>query len=69
MKLYINKIFFVLFVFICCNVSLAQTDSLKYNIDENSDSPLFLSTPNNIQTVVEYDPINNEYILLKKAEN
>ena len=69
MKLYINKIFFVLFVFICCNVSLAQTDSLKYNIDENSDSPLFLDTPNNITTEVEYDPINNEYILIKKAGN
>ena len=65
MKLFINKIFFVLFVLLCCNVGFAQTDSLKYNIEENSDSPLFLDTPQNITTEVEYDPINNEYILIK----
>lgn len=67
MKLHINKIFLLLFALMCCNISFAQTDSLRYNIEENSDSPLFLDTPSNITTEVEYDPINNEYILIKKV--
>jgi cell surface protein SprA len=67
MKLFINNIFILLFLFVCCGGLFAQTDDLKYNIDENSDSPLFLDNPNNIKTVVEYDPINNEYVLLKKV--
>ena len=42
MKLFINNIFVLFFLFVCCGGLFAQTDSLKYNIDETSDSPLFL---------------------------
>ncbi len=45
----------------------AQEDGLRYSIDDSTDSPLYLSTPQNIKTEVEYDAENNEYILIKKV--
>ncbi|MEE1097121.1 MAG: hypothetical protein U0K83_02205, partial [Bacteroidales bacterium] len=47
----------------------AQNDDLRYSIDDSTESPLFLDTPKNITTSVEYDAESNEYILIKKAGN
>lgn len=60
------------FVFACLegfanNIGLYPPDTLHYPIKTNEDSPLYLQEPQNITTSVQYDPINNEYIEVKKV--
>lgn len=45
--------------------NLLNPDSTRYGIDGTS--PLHLSNPSNIITVIEYDEKNNEYILIKRV--
>ena len=52
-------------VFFTCG-AFAQSDDLIYPVDDSTQSPLYLTPPQNIKTSVEYDPETNEYILLKK---
>lgn len=49
------------------NRAVAQNENLRYSIDDSTRSPLFLSQPENITTSVEYDPVSNEYVLVKKV--
>ena len=48
-------------------LSFNPNDTLHYPIDEKAGSPLYLNQPDNVKTVVEYDPVNNEYIEMKKV--
>lgn len=63
---HITHLLFVAFVFSFASVT-AQTDSLRYSIDSDSDSPLYLQTPENVTSSVEYDPVKNEYVLIKRV--
>lgn len=61
---------FVLFAMVILSVTgrlHAQSDSLRYSINDTIGSPLYLNDPQNIKTSVEYDESSNEYVLLKKV--
>lgn len=49
-------------------VPFTPPDSLHYPVKDSADSPLYLSTPSNITTTVEYNPLTNEYVEVKKSE-
>lgn len=72
MKNIFLNITIIIFLCLCfSNKSLAYNpfsypDSLKYPINDSSNSPLYLNNPSNITTSVEYDALNNEYIITKK---
>ncbi|MBQ7985454.1 MAG: cell surface protein SprA, partial [Bacteroidales bacterium] len=62
------------FILMCCtanavraNARLSQPDSLHFPIKDSVKSPFYLNDPSNITTEVEYDAVNNEYVLVKKA--
>lgn len=48
-------------------VPFTPPDSLHYPVKDSADSPLYLSTPSNITTTVEYNPLTNEYVEVKKV--
>ncbi|MBQ9254498.1 MAG: cell surface protein SprA [Bacteroidales bacterium] len=72
-----SYIIFFTFALLCCVFSsaknksydlvLSQPDSLRYPVNDTTDSPLYLNTPSNITTTIEYDPLTNEYIEVKKV--
>lgn len=47
--------------------SFGQPDTLHYPVNDTSNSPLYLNNPSNITNTVEYDPVTNEYYVIKKV--
>ena len=67
-RLFVWLLGFATVVCVCFADSLmAQQDDLRYPINDSTKSPLYLTSPQNITTSVEYSAEDNEYYLIKKA--
>ena len=67
-RLFVWLLGFATVVCVCFADSLmAQQDDLRYPINDSTKSPLYLTSPQNITTTVEYSAEDNEYYLIKKA--
>lgn len=68
-------LYIVLFFCVLCGANVtfamdfhfAEPDSLRFPLNDSTNSPLYLKTPSNLTTTIEYDAENNQYLEVKKV--